>query len=89
MPLSGVSFSLLLSQAFKSDHIRSNGSLFNFDHLHVKIRLFQVLISSMLFADEAALGTHSLQKLAEKFASACKDFGPTIGVKKPIFWGNM
>ena len=39
----------------------------------------------MLFADDAALATHSeaaLQRLCDRFADACKQFGLTISLKK-------
>ena len=43
------------------------------------------LLREMLFADDAALVTHSevaLQKLSHCFADACKQFGLTISLKK-------
>ena len=45
----------------------------------------EVLIRKLLFADDAALASHSeagLQRLVDKLSHACKDFGLTISLKK-------
>ena len=46
-----------------------------------------VLVRDMLLADDAALATHSetaMQRLINKFTSACENFGLTISLKKTI-----
>ena len=47
--------------------------------------------SDMLFADDAAVTTHTqqeLQALMHRFSQACKDFGPTISLKKTNVQGQ-
>ena len=64
---------------------RSDGRLFNLAHLRAKTKVCEVLIRDMLFADDAAVATHTqeeLQSLVDCFSQACKDFGLTISLKK-------
>ena len=45
----------------------------------------EILIRDILFADDAAVATHSehqLQSLMDRFSQACKDFGLTMSLKK-------
>ena len=89
--LFGIFFSLLLTYAFRSSddgiylHTRSDGKLLNLARLRAKTKVRTVLIREMLFADDAALVAkteEALQRLADNLASACKEFGLTISVKK-------
>ena len=89
--LFGIFFSLLLHHAFKESdegvyiHTRSDGGLFNLSRLRAKTKVRHVLIRELLFADDAALATHSadtLQRLVNQFSSACCEFGLTISLKK-------
>ena len=51
----------------------------------VKTKVCKVLIRDMLFADDAAVATHTqeeLQSLMDCFSQACKDFGLAISLKK-------
>ena len=89
--LFGIFFSLLLDYAFKDAtqgvhlHTRSNGQLFNLARLRAKTKIHKVLIREMLFADDAALTSHTeegLQQLMTQFANACEEFGLTISIKK-------
>lgn len=89
--LFGILFSLLLRYAYKQSvdgvylHTRSDGSLFNLARLRAKTKTHKVLIREMLFADDAALTAHTeaaLQKLIDRFADACSEFGLTISIKK-------
>ena len=51
----------------------------------------KVLIKDMLFADDAAVATHTqeeLQSLMDCFSQACKDFGLTISLKKTNVLGQ-
>ncbi|XP_063613563.1 uncharacterized protein LOC134786815 [Penaeus indicus] len=63
--LFGIFFSLLLSHAFgDSDdgifiHTRSDGGLFNLARLQAKTKVRKVFIRELLFADDAALATHT------------------------------
>ncbi|KAJ8340611.1 hypothetical protein SKAU_G00352440 [Synaphobranchus kaupii] len=66
-------------------HTGSDGKLFSLAHLRAKTKVQSVLIREMLFADDAALTSHSeeaLQRLINCFALACRDFGLTISLKK-------
>ncbi|KAL9964360.1 hypothetical protein ACROYT_G027991 [Oculina patagonica] len=50
-----------------------------------KTKTFIVLIRELLFADDAALSSHSeagLLRLVDKLSHACKEFGLTISLKK-------
>ena len=89
--LFGIFFSLLLHHAHPNLNegvflcTRSDRKLFNLSHLRAKTRTPTVLIRKLLFADDAALVTHTeqdQQELVDAFASACCDFGLTIRLKK-------
>ncbi len=89
--LFGIFFSKLLHYAFAdcSEGVyirtRSGGKLFNIARLRAKTKTFKVLIRELLFADDAALASHSeagLQRLVDKLYHACKEFGLTISLKK-------
>lgn len=93
----GIFFSLLLTHAFNSCndgvflHKRSDGSLFNLARLRAKTKVRKVLIHEMLFADDAALATHSkeaLQRLNDHFPRAFSNFGLTISLKKTNLMGQ-
>ena len=95
--LFNIFFSLLLPYAFSSSedgvylHTRSDGRLFNLARLRAKTKVWRVLIRDMLFADDAALTTHSeeaLQRLINCFANACREFGLTISPKKTNVMGQ-
>ncbi|XP_076461700.1 uncharacterized protein LOC143294154 [Babylonia areolata] len=95
--LFGVFFSLLLPYAFSQSedgvylHNRSDGSLFNLARLRAKTKVRQFLICEMLFADDAALTTQSeepLQRLINRFAQACREFGLTISLKTTNVMGH-
>ena len=82
--LFGIFFSLLLRFAFSRSedgvylHTRSDGKLFNLSRLKAKAKIRTVLIRKMLFADDAALTSHTeegLQRLISQFTHACKEFG--------------
>ena len=79
--LFGNFFSVLLSHAFtpSSDgvylHTRSDGKLFSLPRLCAKTKVTEILIREMLFADDAALATHTedgLQRLTDSQASASR-----------------
>ena len=89
--LFGIFFSMLLQYAFKDCsegvyiHTRSDGKLFNMARLRAKTKVTKVLIREMLFADDAALTSHTedgLQQLVTCLSHACKEFGLTISLKK-------
>ena len=82
--LFGIFFSMLLHYAFAdcSEGVyirtRSDGKLFNIARLRTKTKTLKVLIRELLFADDAALASHSeagLQRLVDKLSHACKEFG--------------
>ena len=86
--LFGIFFALLLRYAFgtaseqlSADQIR--WQLFNLGRLIAKTKVREALIRDMLFADNAAVTTHTqqeLQALMDRFSQACKDFGLTISL---------
>ena len=89
--LFGIFFSMLLSHAFDSStdgiylHTRSDGNLFSLARLRSRTKVRKILIREMLFADDAALVAHTedaLQRMADQFSDACKQFGLTISIKK-------
>ena len=95
--LFGIFFSMLLQHAFKNSkegiylHTRSDGKLFNLSRLRAKTKVRKVQIREMLFADDAAVVSHTesgLQKLLDRFSQACKDFGLTISIKKTEVMGQ-
>ena len=64
---------------------RSDGHLFILRRLKAKNKTQEVLIQELLFADDSALVTHSLQAMQDlltAFAEASKRFGLTINIKK-------
>ena len=66
-------------------HTRVDGSLYNISRLCAKSKVETVLIRELLYADDAALTSHTeigLQQFVNKFSEACKDFGLTISLKK-------
>ena len=95
--LFGTFFGLLLKHAFDTTtegiylRTRSDGRLFNLARLGAKTKVSEVLIRDMLFADDAAVATHTqeeLQSLMDCFSKARKDFGQTISLKKTSVLGQ-
>ena len=90
--LFGIFFSILLKHAFCSSTEgiylrmdRYDGKLFNLSRLRAKTKTRMVWLLKLFYVDDAAITTHSasdLQKLIDKFSSACTDFGLTISLKK-------
>ena len=85
--LFGIFFSVLLKNAFGTStegidlHTRSDGQLVNLARLRAMTKVRKTAIRDMLFADDAALATHTeqeRQRLMDRFSQACKDFGLTI-----------
>ena len=86
-----IFFSMLLQNAFidctEGAYVRtrSDGKLFNIARLRARTKAYVVLIRELLFADDAALTSHSeegLEHLVDKLSHACKEFGLTISLKK-------
>ena len=91
LTLFGIFFSMLLQYAFVDCtevvyvRTRSDGKLFNIARLRAKTKAYVVFIPELLFADDAALTSHSeegLQHLVDKLSHACKEFGLTISLRK-------
>ena len=64
---------------------RTDGNLFNLSRLRAKTKTKTFLVRELLFADDAALTSHSetgLQTLIDRLSQACKEFGLTISLKK-------
>ena len=95
--LFSIFFSMMLSYAFNTStegvflHTRADGKLFNLARLRAKTKVRHVVIREMLFADDAALVTYTmedLQQLIDKLSHACKEFGLTISIKKTKVMGQ-
>ena len=95
--LFGIFFSLLPSHAFSESedgvflHTRSDGKLFNLSRLRAKRKVCQLLLREMLFADDAALASHTqegLQRLVNCLDHACREFGSIISLKKTNVMGQ-
>ena len=95
--LFGIFLAQLLRHAFgtASEGIclltRSDGRLFNLGRLRAKTKVREALIRDMLFADDAAVTTHTQQELQarmDRFSQAYKDFGLTISLKKTNVLGQ-
>lgn len=95
--LFGIFFSMLLQYAFKDCdegvfiRTRADGKLYNLARLRAKTKVLEVLIRELLFADDAALASHTedgLQQLVSRFSHACKEFGLTISLKKTEVMGQ-
>lgn len=72
-------------------HSRSDGKLFNAACLRAKTKVREILVRNILFADDAAVATHSqdqLQSLMDRFSLACKDFGLILSLKKTNVMGQ-
>ena len=79
-----VVFFLLLKHAFWTAteglylHTRSDGRLFNLARLRAKTKVCKITVRDLLFADDAAVTTHTIQDLQilmDRFSEPCKDFG--------------
>ena len=60
---------------------RSDGRLFNLGRLRAETKVREALTRDTLFADDAAVTTHTqqeLQALVDHFSQACKDFGLSV-----------
>ncbi|XP_052673517.1 uncharacterized protein LOC128155711 [Crassostrea angulata] len=89
--LFGIFFAMLLKHAFGAStegiylRTRSDGNLFSLSRFKAKTKVRDRLIRDLLFADGAAVVTHTheeLQTLMNRFSMACGDFGLTISLKK-------
>ncbi|KAL8604133.1 hypothetical protein ACOMHN_047345 [Nucella lapillus] len=72
-------------------HTRADGRLLNLARLRAKTTVRETLIRDMLFADDAAVMSHTeqqLQCLMDRFSQACKDFGLTTSLKKTNVLGQ-
>ena len=94
--LFGIFFALVLKHAFGTAQegiylqTRSDGRLFNLARLKAKTKAHKALIRDMLFADDAAVVTHTqreLQLLMDRFSQACEGFGLIISLKKTSILG--
>lgn len=93
----GIFFSMLLTCAFNNNedkvylHTRSDSKPLNLARLRAKTKVRTVTIKEALFADDAALATHTeevLQRLIERFANPCHGLGLTISLKKTEVMGQ-
>ena len=86
-------FSLMLKQALEDFDVedaiyvryRLDGNLFNLRRLQASKKTREELITNLLFADDAALVTHTesaMQRLTSYFADGVQTFGLVISLKK-------
>ena len=77
-------FATLLKHAFGEStegiylRTRSDGNLFKLSRLRAKTRVHVKNVRDLLFADDAAITTHTqedLQRLLDHFSDACRHFG--------------
>ncbi|RUS75172.1 hypothetical protein EGW08_017080 [Elysia chlorotica] len=69
----------------------TDGRLFVLARLRAKTKIRRVLLRELLFADDAAVSSHTeecLQRLMDTFSHACKQFGLTISIKKTNVMGQ-
>ena len=95
--LFGTFFGLLLKHVLDTTtegihfRTRSDDMLFNLARLRANTKLRKDLIRDMLFADDAAVATHTqeeLLSLMDCFSQACMYFGLTISLKKTNLLGQ-
>ena len=89
--LFGIFFSQLLKHAFGTAteglylHTRSDGRMLNLARLRAKTKVCEITVRDLLFADDAAVTTHTIQELQilmDRFSQACKDYRLTVSLKK-------
>ena len=89
--LLGIFFATLLKHAFGKStesiyfRTRSDGNLFKLSRLRAKTRVHEKYVRDLVFADDAAITTHTqenLQRLLDRFSDACRHFGLTINLAK-------
>ena len=64
---------------------RTDGSLFNLQHLLARMKTIKELITELLFADDCSLLAHmeeALQHIINHFSDAAESFSLTISLKK-------
>ena len=95
--LFGIFFATLLKHAFGKStegiylRTRSDGNLFKLSRLRAKTRVHEKYVRDLLFADDAAITTHTqedLQRLLDRFSDACRHFGLTISLAKTQVMGQ-
>ena len=95
--LFGIFFATLLKHAFGKStegiylRTRSDGNLSKLSRLRAKTRLHEKYVRDLLFADDAAITTHTqedLQRLLDCFSDACRHFGLTINLAKTQVMGQ-
>ena len=95
--LFGICFATLLKHAFGEStegiylRTRSDGNLCKLSRLRAKTRVHEKYVRDLLFADDAAITTHTqevLQQLLDRFSDACRHFGLTISLAKTQVMGQ-
>nr|XP_049699970.1 uncharacterized protein LOC126055306 [Helicoverpa armigera] len=91
--LFGIFFSVLLKVAFGDNqqgihlHTRVDRKLFNISRLKSKKHRQDIIVDSLLFADDAAFVASSpsqLQEMLDRFNKACKQFSMSINERKTV-----
>ena len=89
--LFNIFYSAMLLDAFRNNdqgiHIkyRTDGGIFNLRRLQAKTKVTDLLARDLLYADDCALVTHTLedaQSVVDCFARAATHFGLSINIKK-------
>lgn len=93
--LFGMYFSFVFKQAYlnidRSAGVsilsRDDGNFFTLSRYKARSKVREVVVRELLYADDAALCTSSveeLQSILDSFSTACRDFGLTISLKKTV-----
>ena len=91
--LFGIFFATLLKHAFGKStegiylQTRSDGNLFKHSRLRAKTRVHEKYVHDLLFANDAAITTHTqenLQRLLDRFSDACRHCGLTTSLAKTL-----
>ena len=91
LTLFGLYFAAVLQHSFGNDRgniwltTRTDGSLFKLSRLKARTRTNQCTFTELLYADDAAIVSHSeaeLQLLMDRFSSSCRAFGLCVSITK-------
>ena len=95
--LFGIFFVTLLKHAFGKStegvylRTKSGGNLFKLSRLRDKTRVHEKYVRDLLFANDAAITTHTqedLQRLLDRFSEVCRHYGLTIRLAKTHVMGQ-
>jgi len=86
-----IFFAMMLLVAFKDCNtgvgirFRTDGDVFDIQQLQAKTKIYSTIIRDLLYVDDCALVTHTLQEVQElfdRFFHTAQPFGLTVSLKK-------